>query len=85
MDLESAEEGQRYKVVFYDCCVQGEFTATLTRKNYVPAPPDPEPFLESLTFGNGVTISGHGISLEEPSTEDEPCDCGDTQAHIQHI
>jgi hypothetical protein len=65
MELESTEEGKRYRVAWGDCCAQGNFEAVLTRKNYVPDPPEPEPFLESLTFDNGVTISGHGVALEE--------------------
>ena len=63
--MEGAEEGRRYRVEWYDCCAQGSFEAVLERKNYVPDPPEPEPFLESLTFTNGVTISGHGVGLEE--------------------
>lgn len=64
MELENAEEGRRYKVTWDDCCVQGNFEAVLTSKNYVPDPTWDDPYLESLTFGNGVTISGHGIGLE---------------------
>jgi len=63
--MEDAEVGKRYRVDWDDCCVQGSFEAVLEAKNYVPDPPEPEPFLESLTFGNGVTISGHGVGLEE--------------------
>jgi hypothetical protein len=65
IDMEDAEVGKRYRVDWDDCCVQGSFEAVLEAKNYVPDPPEPEPFLESLTFGNGVTISGHGVGLEE--------------------
>jgi hypothetical protein len=65
MDLADAEEGKRYRVEWDDCCAQGGFEALLERKNYVPDPPEPEPFLESLIFANGVTISGHGVGLEE--------------------
>jgi hypothetical protein len=65
VDLENAEEGHRYRVEWHDCCTEGGFEAMLERKNYVPDPPEPEPFLESLTFANGVTISGYGVDLEE--------------------
>lgn len=65
IEMESAEEGKRYRVEWDDCCAQGRFEAVLKAKNYVPDPPEPAPFLESLTFANGVTISGHGIGLEE--------------------
>lgn len=68
VSMEGAKEGRRYRVRWDDCCAQGNFEAVLERKNYVPDPPEPEPFLESLTFANGVTISGHGVALEE--TED---------------
>jgi hypothetical protein len=63
--MEDAEVGKRYRVDWDDCCVEGSFEAVLEAKNYVPDPPEPEPFLESATFGNGVTISGHGVGLEE--------------------
>lgn len=63
--MESAEEGRRYRVKWDDCCAAGSFEAVLERKNYVPDPPEPEPFLESLTFDNGVTISGRGVALDE--------------------
>ena len=65
MELEDAEEGKRDRVTWDDCCVSGNFEAILERKNYVPDPPEPEPYLESLTFANGITISGHGVGLEE--------------------
>ena len=65
MELQSAVEGTRYRVIWDDCCAGGSFEAVLTRKNYVPDPPEPEPFLENVTFDNGVTISGHGVVLEE--------------------
>jgi hypothetical protein len=65
VELAAAEEGKRYRVTWDDCCVGGSFEAVLERKNYVPDPPEPEPFLESVTFANGVTISGHGVGLEE--------------------
>ena len=65
MELEDAEEGKRYRVTWHDCCAVGSFEALLERKNYVPDPPEPEPFLEGLTFANGVTISGRGVGLEE--------------------
>lgn len=64
MTLEDAVEGTRYKVVFDDCCAQGSFEAVLTSKNYRPDPPEPAPFLVSVTFDNGVTISGYGVQLE---------------------
>ena len=54
-------------MTWHDCCVDGNFEAVLERKNYVPDPPEPEPFLDSVTFANGVTISGHGVGLEEVS------------------
>ena len=62
MELEDAEEGKRYRVEWDDCCAHGNFEAILERKNYVP---EPEPYFESLTFANGVTISGLGVDLEE--------------------
>ena len=65
MKLEDAEEGKRYRVKWDDCCAGGNFEAVLLRKNYVPDPPEPEPFLEDVTFANGVTVSGHGVALEE--------------------
>ena len=66
LELEEAETGKRYRVEFKDCCVEGSFEAVLTAKNYVPnSPSDPTPFLDSLTFGNGVTISGTGVGLAE--------------------
>lgn len=64
MTLVDATEGTRYKVSFSDCCVGGSFEAVLVSKNYIPDPPEPVPFLDSVTFDNGVTISGHGVSLE---------------------
>jgi hypothetical protein len=54
---EHAEIGVTYKVTFDDCCVKGSFTSALTAKNYVPDPPETEPFLESVTFANGVTLT----------------------------
>ena len=68
--MESAEEGRRYRVKWDDCCASGSFEAVLERKTYVPDPPEPEPVLESLTFANGVTISGHGVGLEEVESAD---------------
>ena len=65
VELEDAVVGKRYRVEFDDCCVEGSFEAVLEAKNYVPDPPDPEPFLESLTFANGVTIRGFGVELTE--------------------
>ena len=65
MNPEEAVEGRRYRVRWDDCCAQGSFEAVLERKNYVPDPPEPEPFLEGLIFANGVTVSGHGIVLTE--------------------
>lgn len=64
-DFGKAKVNARYKVTFHDCCVQGEFTAVLASKNYDPDDPGSEPYLESLTFGNGVTLSGTGYDLEE--------------------
>lgn len=64
--LDRAEEGKRYRVSWNDCCTQGSFEAVLESKNYVPDPPESEPFLENVTFGNGVTLSGSCIELEEP-------------------
>ena len=55
--LDRAEIGAAYKVTFDDCCVKGSFTSALTAKNYVPDPPEAEPFLESVTFANGVTLT----------------------------
>lgn len=65
MELADAVAGRRYCVKWTDCCAQGRFEAVLERKNYVPDPPEPEPFLESVTFANGVTISGIAVRLEE--------------------
>ena len=66
---EDTEVGKRYRVEFKDCCVEGHFEAVLEVKNYVPnSPDDPTPFLDSLTFANGVTISdGIGVRLTEAS------------------
>jgi hypothetical protein len=64
MALEDAVVGTRYRVTWNDCCVEGFFESALASKNYVPDPPAPEPFLESVTFGNGVTISSFGYALE---------------------
>jgi len=60
-----AEIGKVYRVTFSDCCVEGSFEAELVSKNYVPDPPDPDPFLQDVTFGNGVTISGCVVTLTE--------------------
>lgn len=65
LSLEDAREGTAYRVAWDDCCAQGSFTAAVFSKNYTPDPPEPEPFLQSVTFGNGVTLSGHGVYLEE--------------------
>jgi hypothetical protein len=65
MRLEEAETGRKYRVTWQDCCAEGSFEAVLERKNYVPDPPEPEPFLESVTFANGVTISGRSVDATE--------------------
>lgn len=65
ISLDSAVEGRRYLVRWDDCCAQGYFISVLESKNYVPDPPDPAPFLDSLKFANGVTVSRHGVSLQE--------------------
>ena len=65
MEPEAAEVGKRYRVSWDDCCVAGSFEAVLTAKNYVPDPPEAEPFLESVTFGNGVTFTRLGVQFEE--------------------
>ena len=65
IELADAKEGRRYRVTWGDCCCDGSFEAILERKNYVPDPPEPEPFLESVTFANGVTVSGMAVRLEE--------------------
>jgi hypothetical protein len=67
IDAGDAEEGAVYEVTWDDCCAQGRFVAVLERKNYVPDPPEPRPFLESLAFANGVTVSGHGVILRRQS------------------
>ena len=69
--LEDAQEGKRYKVTWDDCSVQDSFEATVTSMNYVPDPPEPEPFLDSATFDNGVTVSGsYGYVLEDAPVAD---------------
>jgi hypothetical protein len=66
VNLEDAQQGKRYKVTWDDCCVQGSFEATVTAVNYDPDDSGPEPFLDSVTFGNGVTLSGsYGYDLKE--------------------
>ena len=66
MELEDAEVGRRYRVEFRDCCVEGHFEAPLAAKNYVPnSSADQAPFLDSLTFANGITIEGIAVCLEE--------------------
>lgn len=71
--FEAAVEGKRYLVEWEDCCVEGSFEAVLERKNYGRnnTPDNHSLYLDSLTFANGVTIDGHGVSLTEiddPST-----------------
>ena len=69
MELENAEEGKRYLVTWGDCIdcgFEGSFEAVLTAKKYVPASYAPDDsFLKSVTFDNGVTISGYGPTAEE--------------------
>lgn len=77
LPLEEVVEGKRYRVAWDDCCVQGNFESVLERKNYVPnSPTDPTPFLDSLTFDNGVTVSGHGIYIEKADAADATGDKG---------
>lgn len=65
MTAEDAEVGTTYKVTLQDCCIEGTFTSELTAKNYVPDLPEPQPFLESVTFANGVTLTEFsGASLD---------------------
>lgn len=65
MDLEAAAVGQRYRVTWDDCCAQGSFEAVLEAKNSHIDPVDHEQMLDSLTFANGVTVSGYGVHLAE--------------------
>jgi hypothetical protein len=65
ISVEDAEIGRFYTVSWDDCCTKGSFSALLVAKNYVPDPPEPEPFLENVTFSNGVTIGGNCAVLEE--------------------
>lgn len=58
MSIDDVEIGKRYKISFDDCCVQGFFTASVLSIEVI------EDFVSSVTFDNGVTISGHGVFVE---------------------
>jgi hypothetical protein len=68
MEMEDAVVGRLYRVEWHDCCSEGRFEAVLAAADYAvyqgPGP-EPELFLDGLTFVNGVTISGHGVVLTE--------------------
>jgi hypothetical protein len=69
ISLTDAEVGAEYRVTWDDCCVQGSFQARVASKKYVPDPPETEDFLDSVTFDNGVTLSGSsfGYAMEPVS------------------
>jgi hypothetical protein len=50
---ESLTIGTQYAVRMQDCCVEGEFTATVTEKVYDEKEPD---FLAEVAFDNGVRL-----------------------------
>jgi hypothetical protein len=69
--LVSAQVGTRYRVKWADCCARGSFEATLTTKNYADIDGYP-PYVNSLTFDNGVTISGMKVEIEAAQSAPEP-------------
>ena len=68
VDVEDVEVGVRYRVAFSDCCVSGNFESEVTAKNYAPDLPGHEPYLETVTFANGVTldtsVGGQAVEAE---------------------
>jgi hypothetical protein len=64
MEMDDAVVGRRYLVEWDDCCAAGRFEAVLAVKHYVPDLPG-GPYLDGLTFDNGVTVRGHGVVLTD--------------------
>jgi hypothetical protein len=64
VEMDNAEVGARYRVSWDDCCAQGSFESGVTARNERPDTAGGGTYLESLTFANGVTVSGHGVILE---------------------
>ena len=73
MDLEDAREGRRYRVTWEQCeshqcgTAEGSFTAVLLRKTWKDPVSSLGPFLESVTWDNGVTTGGYGYEAKKTS------------------
>jgi hypothetical protein len=66
--LVTAQVGTRYRVKWQDCCAQGHFEATLIAKNTEDDMRGYPSYVSSLTFDNGVTVSGMGVEIEAVPT-----------------
>ena len=63
-DLTDAMVGQQFRVVMEDCCVAGEFVATLASIDR-QAERNGDLYVEALRFSNGVRLTEFlGVTLE---------------------
>lgn len=57
------EVGRQYTVVIRDCCVEGEFTSTVSK---IETDPEEADFVDAVSFANGVRLTNMmGVSMCE--------------------